>query len=58
MNTAELSRRIVCLVINNLNSRKGFDWWWHDVDDETKLELMESLIEQVELELQEHETRT
>jgi len=26
-----------------LNSRKGFDWWWHDIEDEIKNEIFDEL---------------
>lgn len=31
-------------LFNNLYDRSGFDWWWDEIDDETKEEIIESLL--------------
>lgn len=45
--TDKLARRIVTDVLNNLGGRKGFDWWWGDIDVDTKKEIRAELIEAV-----------
>ncbi len=30
-------------IIKMLNGRKGFEYWWHDIDEETKAEIVEEI---------------
>lgn len=32
-------KAVVGAVLAELSSRKGFDWWWHDIDAEIQEEI-------------------
>jgi len=34
---------IVEAIMENLKGRSQFDWWWDDIDDDVKKEIIESL---------------
>lgn len=36
-------------VIEVLAARKGFDWWWEDIDEENRQEILAELNEVVQL---------
>jgi len=33
--------------INELIDRQGFDMWWDNIDEEIKIEILESLVENI-----------
>ena len=35
-------------IIDLLDGRKGFDYWWHDIDPETRAEIVARLDELVQ----------
>ncbi len=41
-------------IMDELNGRKGFDWWYYPIDDETKTELNEALIRRIKEVLEKH----
>lgn len=43
--TRALAEHIVTDVMNSLGDRKGFDWWWGDIDVEIKKEIRLELTE-------------
>lgn len=42
-----IETRLVDAVIGELEDRKGFDHWWHEMDDEIKDEIVEALEDKV-----------
>lgn len=40
-------RNIVEAVLQNLSGRKGFDWWWLDIEPDVRAEIRASLVESV-----------
>ena len=45
---------IVEAILNELRGRKGFDWWWDDLEEDIKQEIRESLIHITNLKLDGH----
>ena len=43
MSMNKKAQRIVGAVLEDLKSRKGFDWWWDGIDNETKEEIESEL---------------
>lgn len=43
MEETSLAENIVDAVLRELNNRKGFDWWWEDIDEVTRGELTQML---------------
>lgn len=43
----ELARKVVAVVLDDLDDRSGFDGWWDSIDQETKQELRSELVEAV-----------
>lgn len=39
------ARDTVSAILAELRGRKGFDWWWHDIDPETKREIEDALVD-------------
>lgn len=46
--TSDRAKRIARAVLRNLEGRKGFDWWWADVDADTRKEIRADLAEAIE----------
>ena len=42
-----LYETIVMDIVKILDSRKGFDNWWYNIDDEIMTEIIEEMIESV-----------
>lgn len=40
---SKLAEDVVQVVLHELYGRKGFDWWWDDLDETTRGELTQSL---------------
>ena len=38
---------IVFEFLNEMLDRRGFDDWWSEVDDDTKVEILDSLVESI-----------
>ena len=38
---------IAAAVLSELEGRKGFDWWWDDLDEDIQQEIREALTERV-----------
>ncbi len=47
MSIEQRATRIVTAVLGVLGDRKGFDHWWHNIDDDTKEELLNALTQAV-----------
>lgn len=45
------SDRIVGIVLAELSSRKGFSWWWDEIDSEVQREIRDTLYDLVDKEL-------
>lgn len=45
---SRLAEDVVKAVLRDLNGRRGFDWWWDDVDETTQGEIVQSLEETVQ----------
>ena len=43
MNTGPLASTIVNAVLMELEGRKGFDWWWDDLDEDIRQEITDEL---------------
>ena len=43
---------IVAAVLRDLEGRKGFDWWWHDIDEDIREEIRAELIVAVRREME------
>lgn len=39
---------IAAAVLRDLSDRKGFDWWWDDLDDEIQADIEEDLTKTVQ----------
>ena len=50
-----LAERIVYEIINNFYSRKGFDDFWDDVDDDILNELIDDQVKMVSSIIEEHD---
>lgn len=46
-----LASRIVETVLREFSSRKGFDWWWEDIDEDVQQEIREALTALIEADL-------
>ncbi len=38
-----MSRAVARLVIKTLRDRKGFDWWWSEIDKDDRLDIIEEV---------------
>jgi len=43
-----MEKEIVETLIANLRDRKGFKWWWDDIDNDVRDEITKSLESEVE----------
>lgn len=41
------TERAVFAFLNELMDRKGFDAWWCEIDEDIKIELLDSLVESI-----------
>lgn len=39
-----MSAKIVMAILEELRSRKGFDWWWDELDKDIQQEIREALM--------------
>lgn len=46
-----LAQKIVKAILDELNDRKGFDWWWDELDADIRNEIRDELTEIVEAHL-------
>lgn len=44
----KISDKIYDAIIDNLNDRKGFDYWYHDIDEDVKAEMKADISEVIE----------
>lgn len=42
-----LANEIHLNLLDFLQGRKGFDHWWHNIDDETQAEIEEEMIDMI-----------
>jgi hypothetical protein len=42
------ARVVVEAVLDELRNRKGFDWWWDDLDEDIQVEIVEACVQRVE----------
>jgi hypothetical protein len=49
--------KIVDRVLGELSGRKGFDWWWDELDPDIQVEISEALGALVDQELAREEPR-
>lgn len=49
-----MSTEIVMAILEELRSRKGFDWWWNDLDEGIQREIREELMVIVDRKLDGH----
>ena len=44
----KLSDKIYDAILDNLNDRKGFDYWYHDIDEDVKDEMKTDISEVID----------
>jgi hypothetical protein len=47
MTDRALADRAVALILTALEDRRGFDGWWHDIDEEIQDEIKDDLGQQI-----------
>lgn len=47
MSGTERAEEAVDAVLDNLLGRRGFDYWWDDIDSEIQSEIRESLVDDI-----------
>ena len=47
MNKKELGEELVGILMSVLEKRKGFDYWFHNIDAEIQDEILDELAEEV-----------
>jgi len=45
MDTMKLANQIHLELLAFLQDRKGFDYWWHEMEDDVKAEIEEEMID-------------
>lgn len=45
MSTNRKYKAAAIAVLAKLKDRRGFEWWWHDIDEETKQEIRDEIAE-------------